>query len=106
MTPSLIQSIGAMFFAEFFLFLNTGPLNTVIVNVTSPAVRAMAFAVNIFFIHALGDAISPAILGWLSDLWGLRNALMLAPLFILMAAFFTFLCKRYIEKDLRVAEGQ
>ena len=105
MTPSLIQSIGAMLFAEFFLFLNTGPLNTVIVNVTSPAVRAMAFAVNIFVIHALGDAISPAILGWLSDLWGLRNALMLAPLFILMAAFFSFLCKRYIEHDVHMAEG-
>jgi len=105
MTPSLIQSIGAMFFAEFFLFLNTGPLNTVIVNVTSPAIRAMAFAVNIFVIHALGDAISPTILGWLSDLWGLRNALMLTPLFILMAAFFSFLCKRYIEHDVHMAEG-
>jgi hypothetical protein len=30
----------------------------------------MAFAVNIFFIHALGDAFSPSILGWLSDQWG------------------------------------
>jgi len=39
---------AAIFFAEFFLFLSTGPLNTIIVNVTSPAIRAMAFAVNIF----------------------------------------------------------
>ena len=27
----------------------------------SPSIRAMAFAVNIFIIHALGDAISPPI---------------------------------------------
>lgn len=42
-------------FAEFFLFLNTGPLNTVLVNVTRPTVRAMAFAVNLFFTHAISD---------------------------------------------------
>ena len=48
-TPSLSGCLTAMFFAEFFLFLNTGPLNTVIVNVTQPGIRAMAFAVNIFF---------------------------------------------------------
>ncbi len=101
LTPSLSGCLTAMFFAEFFLFLNTGPLNTVIVNVTSPAIRAMAFAVNIFFIHALGDAVSPILLGWLSDLWGLRTALLITPFFIILAAFFSFLCMRFIEEDSR-----
>jgi MFS family permease len=99
MTPSLPGCLAAIFFAEFFLFLNTGPLNTVIVNVTAPDIRSMAFAVNIFFIHALGDAVSPTILGRLSDLWGLRAALMVAPAAILLAAFFSFLCMRFIESD-------
>jgi predicted MFS family arabinose efflux permease len=99
MTPFLPGCLAAIFFAEFFLFLNTGPLNTVIVNVTAPEIRSMAFAVNIFFIHALGDAVSPTILGWLSDLWGLRLALMVAPAAILLAAFFSFLCMRFIETD-------
>lgn len=98
-TPYLPGCFVAMFFAEFFLFLNTGPLNTLIVNVTHPSIRAMAFAVNIFFIHALGDAISPTILGRLSDLWGLRNALLITPFAILFAAFFSFLCIRFIETD-------
>jgi MFS family permease len=49
--------------ALFFLFLNTGPTNTALANVTRPAVRANAFALNILIIHALGDAISPPILG-------------------------------------------
>ncbi|MEK6775420.1 MAG: MFS transporter [bacterium] len=96
---SLTGCLTAMFFAEFFLFLNTGPLNTVIVNVTQPGMRSMAFAVNIFFIHALGDACSPAILGWISDLHGLRNALMAAPVAILAAAFFCFICSRFVEED-------
>ena len=98
-TPSTTGCLAAIFLAEFFLFLNTGPLNTVIVNVTNPAVRTMAFAVNIFFIHALGDAISPTILGRLSDLWGLRKALLVTPFAILLAAFFSFLCTRFIEAD-------
>ncbi|MFI5293887.1 MAG: spinster family MFS transporter [Thermodesulfovibrionales bacterium] len=91
--------LTAIFFAEFFLFFNTGPLNTTIVNVTNPSVRAMAFAVNIFFIHALGDAVSPAILGRLSDIWGLRTALLITPFMILLAAGFSFLCTRFVEKD-------
>ncbi len=99
MTHSLYGCLAAVFFAEFFLFLNTGPLNTVVVNVTDPWIRSMAFAVNIFFIHALGDAVSPTILGRLSDLWGLRAALMIAPAAILLAAFFSFLCTRFIEAD-------
>ncbi|MGZ3597616.1 MAG: spinster family MFS transporter [Syntrophales bacterium] len=97
-TPSVVTCLAAMFFAEFFLFLNTGPLNTVIVNVTAPALRARAFAVNIFIIHALGDAISPAMLGWLSDLWGLRNALLITPVAFVVASFFCFLCGRVIEE--------
>jgi MFS family permease len=98
-TPSVTTCLVAMFFAEFFLFLNTGPLNTVIINVTAPAVRARAFAVNIFIIHALGDAISPAMLGWLSDLWGLRNALLITPVAFVVASFFCFLCGRFIGED-------
>jgi MFS transporter, Spinster family, sphingosine-1-phosphate transporter len=49
--------------AVFFLFLNTGPSNTILANVTRPTVRANAFALNILVIHAFGDAISPPILG-------------------------------------------
>jgi MFS family permease len=56
-----------MFLAVFCLFFNTGPSNTIIANVTHPSARATAFAVTIFCIHAFGDAISPAIIGRLTD---------------------------------------
>ncbi len=52
-----------IFLTVFFLFFNTGPSNTILANVTHPSIRATAFAVNIFLIHALGDAISPPLLG-------------------------------------------
>ncbi len=104
LAPGLNSCMIAIFFAEFFLFLNTGPLNTVIINVTNPAVRAMAFAVNIFFIHALGDAVSPSILGWLSDQWGLRTALLITPCAMVLAGLLCFLCGRYVVQDMASVE--
>ena len=106
LAPGLTSCMSAIFIAEFFLFLNTGPLNTVIINVTNPAVRAMAFAVNIFFIHALGDAVSPSILGWLSDQWGLRSALLITPLAMVLAGLFCFICGRFVVQDMAQAEGR
>ncbi len=105
LAPGLTGCMSAIFIAEFFLFLNTGPLNTVIINVTEPAIRAMAFAVNIFFIHALGDAISPSIIGWLSDRRDLRSALLITPCAMVMAGILCFLCGKYVENDMaRVTE--
>lgn len=103
-SQTLTGCLTATFFAEFFLFFNTGPLNTVIVNVSPADRRAMAFAINIFFIHALGDAISPTLLGWFSDLWGLRAALLTTPAAIAAAAGFCFLCTRFIGEDMERAE--
>lgn len=105
LAPGLVACISAMFCAEFFLFLNTGPLNTVIINVTNPSVRAMAFALNIFFIHALGDAVSPTILGWLSDQWGLRSALLITPFAMLLAGLFCFVCSWFVVQDMALVEG-
>ena len=60
-------SIPALFAAEFFLFLNTGPLNAAIVNSVSAPVRATAISFNLFCIHFFGDTFSPQIIGAISD---------------------------------------
>jgi MFS transporter, Spinster family, sphingosine-1-phosphate transporter len=60
-------SVPALFAAEFFLFLNTGPLNTAIVNSVSGPVRATAVSINLFCIHMFGDTFSPQIIGAISD---------------------------------------
>src|SRR5262249_54758761 len=44
-----------MFFAIFFLFVNTGPSNTALANVSLPAVRVTAFSVNILVIQSSAD---------------------------------------------------
>lgn len=55
-----------VFALEFLLFLSTSPINAQIVNCVSPAMRATANAMGIFFIHLLGDAISPSLVGIIS----------------------------------------
>lgn len=77
--------LPAFFLAEFFLFLNTGPLNAVVLGCVPAQIRATAMAVNILFIHALGDAISPPIIGMISDRFGLFRATLLAPLMMLVS---------------------
>ncbi len=92
-------AMTALFFAEFFLFLNMGPLNAVIVSVTELKSRSMAFAANIFVLHALGDAISPALIGAASDRWGLQLALIGSSLALGLGGFFCLWGMRYYTQD-------
>jgi sugar phosphate permease len=68
-------AVPSLFAAEFFLFLNTGPLNTAIVNSVSAQVRAAAVGLNLFIIHCFGDTFSPQIIGAVSDRSNLRFGL-------------------------------
>lgn len=56
-----------IFLAMFGFFLNIGPANTALMNVCSAKMRAPAMALCIFAIHAFGDAVSPTIIGIISD---------------------------------------
>jgi MFS family permease len=60
-------AVPVLLMTEFFLFLNTGPLNAAIVNSVAAPVRATAISVNLFCIHAFGDTFSPQIIGAISD---------------------------------------
>jgi MFS family permease len=91
----------AIFLAEVFIFLNTGPLNAIIADVSRSEVRATAYAVNIFVIHALGDAISPTIVGMVSDRVGLSTAFWIAPGALALAALFCFCGMRTYAADAR-----
>ena len=97
--PDLPGVLAAIFLAEVCIFVNTGPLNAVIADVSRPEVRASAYAANIFIIHALGDAISPAIIGAISDRAGLATAFWIAPGALGLAAAFCFWGMRYFSRD-------
>lgn len=60
-------TLPSLALAIFFIFLGTGPVNAATVNAVCPEIRATALAGQLFLIHALGDAISPRIIGTVSD---------------------------------------
>lgn len=99
------QALGFLFIAEVFLFLNMGPLNAVIVEVTPLSSRSLAFGANMLIIHALGDAASPTLIGYVSDQVGLKNALTAASLALGLAAVLCFWGMKYYEKDSRRIRG-
>ncbi len=74
----------AIFVAAFLLLLNTGPLNAALVTSVGPHIRARAVALNLFMIHLLGDAFSPAIIGLISTHTSLERGF-LAPVVAILA---------------------
>eukprot|EP01116_Phalansterium_solitarium_P012713 TRINITY_DN2924_c1_g1_i1.p1 TRINITY_DN2924_c1_g1~~TRINITY_DN2924_c1_g1_i1.p1 ORF type:complete len:497 (+),score=150.36 TRINITY_DN2924_c1_g1_i1:782-2272(+) len=81
-------AIGALVFAvQIFVWCYSGPMNALLANSVSHEIRTRAFAVQIFLIHVLGDAISPTIIGVISDQTGdLLKGISLVPLFTAMTA--------------------
>jgi MFS family permease len=92
-----------VFIACFCLFFNTGPTNTVLANVTHPSIRASAFAFNIFLIHALGDAISPSLIGLISDVSNMEVGFTVVSLSILLGGVLWLWGTRYLARDTELA---
>ena len=88
-----------LFVAVFCLFFNTGPTNTIIANVTHPSIRAAGFALNIFVIHALGDVLSPVVIGILSDRYSMNTAFTVAGLMFIVAGIFWVSGMRFLARD-------
>jgi hypothetical protein len=83
----------------FCLFFNTGPTNTILANVTHPSIRASGFAINIFVIHALGDAISPWLMGVIAGWSSMDLAFLVVSVLILVGGVFWLWGVRYLEAD-------
>jgi MFS family permease len=104
-------AFACMAAAIFFLFVSTGPTNTALANVSRPGVRATAFALCIFVIHALGDAISPPLIGLVSDLTksaehpkgNMTLAFLSLTGFILVAGVLWLVGARRLDEDTRRA---
>jgi MFS family permease len=78
-TNSHTVYLVCMVWAQLCLFLSTGPINAAIVNLVSATERATAIALGVFTIHILGDALSPPLIGALSDHFSLAQAVKIVP---------------------------
>lgn len=83
----VIMVLGCLGIVLVLLFIPTGAIAAALVATTDEHIRSMAFAFNIFMIHLLGDAISPTLVGWISDVWSLKIAVFCASLMLLPGAW-------------------
>ena len=96
-----------IFLACFCLFFNTGPTNTILANVTHPSIRSAGFALNIFVIHALGDVVSPVIIGLLNDRYGdMNKSFLVVGLMFLVAGASWLAGIRYLKRDTELAAAR
>ncbi|MDP9010401.1 MAG: MFS transporter [Pseudomonadota bacterium] len=79
--------VAYMVTAQLCLFLSTGPINAAIINLVIASERATAIALSVFAIHLLGDALSPLIVGALSDAFSLQQAITILPVAVFVGGF-------------------
>src|SRR5207253_8982914 len=93
-----------IFLAIFFFILNTGPSNTALANVSLPAVRATAFAVNIFVIHAFGDVQAFWLLGYIGGHTNMHMAFLFVSGIILLSGVVWLIGVKYLPSDTAAIE--
>jgi MFS family permease len=85
---STFWSMACLAGAMFFLFLSTGPVNTLILESAPVNLQASAMALSIFAIHLFGDMWSTEIVGRLADALGgdLQKAVLILPFALIVAS--------------------
>jgi MFS family permease len=83
-TNSHTMYLVCMVSGQLCLFLSTGPINAAIINLVSATERATAIALSVFAIHILGDALSPPLIGALSDQFSLAQAVKIVPIAVVI----------------------
>jgi predicted MFS family arabinose efflux permease len=94
-----ITLLAVLLVSMTLLFANTTPVNNITVTPLPASIRAWGASVNVFLIHAFGDAVSPSAVGILSDFGGgsgraLGNALMLTVPAFMAGAFVLIFARR------------
>lgn len=90
---------AAIIVAELLLFMSTGPVNTIIVNLAAPWERASAVALSVLAIHLLGDVPSPTLIGALSYASSLGAAVLIVPAAVALTALLWFAAGRAARSE-------
>ncbi len=92
--------VAMVVLAQVFLWMYNGPVNTMLVNSVDAGLRARAFGMSIFCIHAFGDALSPPLIGAISDAThNLTAALAMVPVALGVGALVWIVGWRVLPDD-------
>jgi MFS family permease len=78
-TPDTTVYLVTLFAAELLIFTCTAPINSKLIAIVPPEMRAAAMALCIFTIHLLGDVPSPTLIGWISDRSSIQQGVLVIP---------------------------
>jgi predicted MFS family arabinose efflux permease len=96
--------LPALFLAVTFLVLYIGSVNAVIHNVVHPTLRATAIAIFVFIINLGGAALSPAVVGLVSDRrQSLQAAMLMLPILVFFAGLIALAAATVVGADMRRA---
>jgi MFS transporter, Spinster family, sphingosine-1-phosphate transporter len=99
--------IAVFVIAAISLNFCTGPLNAVIQDVISPALRATAIGLALLLAHLLGDAAAPSVIGAIANTTSLGLALTVtAPTFLFLAGLVCLLGLRTVARDMHQMQAQ
>jgi MFS family permease len=89
--------LTSMFLATFFMAWYYGPVVALIQDIVPSNLKATAYAFYLFFVHLLGDAFSPSVIGRISDASSLQTALYLPIATNLLGAMFFLLTTKLMK---------
>lgn len=89
----------------FVMTCASGVAVSITMDVAHPGVRATGGAVLALFQNLFGLAVGPFLVGALSDMWGLQQAMALVPFASLLAAGVFLVAARTYDHDVRLVEG-
>lgn len=106
-----VRAFVPLFFVTFFFYTwYSGPLIAVIMDVVPSAVRASVLGGYVLFSHLAGDALSPPLVGYLSDRLAvglaseaeaLKTAMLILPSVGVVGGLVVLLGLRTVDRDMR-----
>jgi len=96
-----VHVFAALFFVVVFFFTwYNGPIAAVLFDVVPRGIAATVMGAYVFFIHIAGDAVALPVVGFLSDRYGLRVALMTLPAVGLLGGALLLLAVPTVARDM------
>jgi MFS family permease len=102
---TLLPFIITFILAIICLSLCLGPLNAILQDIITPAMRATGVGLVMLVAHLLGDAASPSVIGILTDKFSLGTALLAtAPLCLFIAGLVCLLGLKTVANDMQAMQ--
>ncbi len=102
-----VHIFALLFFVVVFFFTwYNGPVAAVLFDVVPRGIAATVMGAYVFFIHIAGDAIALPVVGFLSDRYGLRVALMTLPAVGLLGGALLLLAVPTVPRDMARVRSQ